>query len=139
MTTEAKWAQITKLNTEVKVRIQPSKVHGVGIFAIQPIKKGEKLHLDDMPVMYTLRYDDFSKLTDAVRELLLAQWPQVVNGSNFLYPTAKLTAYCNHSDTPNIDAVNDVALEDIAVGVELTEDYKLIPNWEVVHTWLLDK
>lgn len=139
MTTDIKWTQITKLNREVKVRIAPSKIHGVGIFAIQDIQKGDKLHLDDAPILYTLRHADFSKLNDVVSDLLLERWPQIVNGSNFLYPDSRLSAYMNHSDQPNVDAENDIALTDIAVGEELTEDYRLIPNWEKVHKYLLDK
>ncbi len=136
MTSTIKWEQITKLNNEVKVRIAPSKIHGVGIVAMRDIEKGEKLHLDDFPSRYTLTYADFGKLNEDVRELLLGRWPQIINGSMFLYPDSRLSAYMNHADDANVDAFNDVALRDITKGEELTEDYRLIPNFEKAHPWL---
>ena|SRR3990167_3635743 len=136
MTSNIKWEQIIELNERVKVRIAPSKIHGVGLFAMRDLKEGEKLYLDHVPKVYNLRHGDFGKLDKTVRELLLERWPQILNGSNFAYPDGRYAAYCNHSDAPNADTVHDVALRDIQAGEELTEDYKLIPNSEKVFHWL---
>lgn len=125
-----------ELNERVKVRIMPSNIHGVGLFAIRGLKEGEKLYLDNVPKVYTLRYADFGKLDKVVKELLLERWPQILNGSNFAYPDGRYSAYCNHSDTPNVDMMNDVALRDILSGEELTEDYRLILNFLKVFPWL---
>ena len=128
--------QITELNERVKIKLAPSKLHGVGIFALQDIKKGDKLYLDHMPVMYNIKYADFDKLNKDVAETLLSRWPHIINGSLFAFPDVRFSAYCNHSDKPNIDAKNDVALKDIKAGTELTEDYRLIENAEKIYTWL---
>ena len=136
MTSEIKWSQISELNQRVKLKIAPSKIDGVGVFALRDIKKGEKLYLDHMPVMYNLRYADFPKLDEVVREFILGRWPNIINGSIFAYPDSRYSAFLNHSDKPNIDAKNDIALKDIKAGVELTEDYRLINRHEEVFPWL---
>ena len=128
--------QIDELNERVKVRIAPSKVHGVGVFSLRDIAKGQKLYTDQLPVLYTLPYSSFGKLFPEVRQILLERWPQIVNGSRFLYPDTRIQAYMNHSVQQNYDAFNDVTLRDIKEGEEILENYMLIPNWELAHPWL---
>lgn len=118
--------QIQELNTYVKTRLAPSKIHGVGVHALRDIPKGQKLYTDMMTKLYNLPYKEFNNLFPTVRKLLLEQWPQIINGSAFAYPNARLQAYMNHSDDPNYDAVNDVTLRDIKSGEEITEDYRKI-------------
>ena len=100
--------QINELNERVKLRIAPSGIHGVGLFATRNLKKDEKLYTDHIPVGYSLPYAEFDKLLSDTRELMLERWPQIVNGSIFFYPDAKLQAYLNHSDKPNYDAQKDI-------------------------------
>ena len=127
---------IKLLNEIVKIRLAPSGVHGVGVFAMRDIKKGEKLYTDIIPHQFDLPYSKFKKLNPDVRDLVLGQFPLIVDGSHFLYPVAKMSAYLNHSDTPNYDGVNDAALKKIKAGEEVTEDYRLIPCFEKVYPWL---
>lgn len=131
--------QIAMLNTFVRLRIAPSKIHGVGIFAVCDIPAETKLYTDNMPEIFNLPYQEFSKLFPHVRKLLLERWPQIVNGSAFLYPDARMLAYCNHNDEANYDAINDRTLRDIKEGEEVTEDYRKIPGFEKVFVWLADK
>lgn len=128
MTTEQ---QILELNTYVKTHLAPSSVQGVGVFALRDIKKGDKLYADMMPRMYTVPYEEFKKLYPTVRKELLAQFPLIVKGSAFAYPTTRIMAYMNHSDDPNYDAVNDVVLRPIKSGEEIFEDYRLIDTPEL--------
>lgn len=128
--------QIQKLNREVKIRIGPSNIHGVGVFAIYDIPKGARLFADNMPSVYTLAYANFGKLYPEVKQIILERWPQIVNGSAFIYPDARMQAYMNHADQPNYDAINDVMLKDVKKGEEITEDYRKIQGHEIVHTWL---
>src|SRR3990167_2280197 len=111
--------QIGMLNTFVKMRIAPSKIHGVGTFAIRDIPKDTKLYADNMPEIFDLPYSRFYNLFPEVRELLLGRWPQIVNGSAFLYPDARMLAYMNHSEDANYDAINDRTLRDIEKGEEI--------------------
>lgn len=126
--------QIEELNEYVKTRLAPSPIHGVGVFALRDMKKGEKLHTDMIPKIYNLPFPQFIELRPEVREQILSQFPQVVNGSAFAHPTTRLQAYMNHADEPNSDG--DVLLRDVKEGEEITEDYRRIPNYELVFTFI---
>ena len=130
---------IKVLNDIVKIRLAPSTIHGVGVIAMRDMKKGEKLYADAIPNAFDVPYKLFKKLDPEVRDILLGHWPQIVNGSHFLYPVTKMTAFLNHSDKPNYDAKEDKTLTSIKAGEEITEDYRLIPNYEKVFDWLVDK
>lgn len=128
--------QAAKLNTYVKCRVAPSKIHGVGVFAIRDISKGQKIFADMVPEIFTLPYSSFGKLFPEVKQILLERFPRVMDGSAFIYPDTRLQAYMNHSDTPNYDAFNDILLTDVNEGEEITEDYRLIPGYKQVFPWL---
>lgn len=130
---------IILLNDIVKVRIAPSSIEGVGVIAIKDIKKGEKIYADIVPHAFDVPFKMFNKLDKKIAEIICNHFPQVVNGSHFLYPVTKMTAFINHSDTPNYDAKEDKVLVDIKAGEELTEDYRLITNYEKIFKWLAVK
>ena len=131
--------QVQELNSYVLTKIQPSKIHGVGVFALRDIPKDMKVNADMMFRMYTLPLEYFDKLYPEVSELLLERWPQIVNGSRFIYPDTKIQAFMNHSDKPNYDATSDITLKKIKKGEEITEDYRQIEGWEKVFEWLVKK
>lgn len=131
--------QIQELNTYIKVKLAPSTIDGIGVFALRDIPKGQKLYIDMMPKLYNLPWDEFRNLFPEVRKELIARFPLIVKGSAFAYPTTRITAYMNHSETPNYDAKNDVTLSDIGEGEELTEDYRLIDGYEIAFPWLVIK
>ena len=124
--------QIKELNTYVLTKIAPSSIHGVGVFALRDIKKGQILYADILMKLYTLPYQEFHRLIPEVGDIILERFPQVINGSKFLYPDTRIQAFMNHSGTPNYDAVKDVALADIEQGEEITEDYRKIEGWEKI-------
>ena len=132
--------QIFTLNNEMKTKLAPSPIHGIGVFTMRSIKAGEKLHCIPSvnPQWYTLPYASLTKLFPEVRELILQRWPSVINGSAFLSPndTQWLVTYINHHDDPNYEVATDTALKDIKVGEELTEDYRLMKNYEQIFPWL---
>lgn len=136
--------QIDRLNEFVKARIAPSSVHGVGVFAIRDIAKGQKMWFDTFAQIYPLPYSQFFKLFPEVRELLLERWPGVAAQkegevhTGFAYPDAYLQGYINHSDDPNYDCLTDIALKDIKTGEEITENYRSILGWQVAFPWLVE-
>lgn len=125
---------ITELNERVCIRIAPSPIHGVGIFAARDIAKDKKLYLDHRPVIYKISPGNLSKLLPAVKQLILERWPRAVIAEPFIYPDAVFSAYMNHADDANVK--DDIALRDIQAGEELTEDYRLIPKWQEIYSWL---
>jgi hypothetical protein len=130
---------IDELNYRVKIRIAPSPLGGVGVFAMRNLHKGEQLFADEMPRAYKLPYEHFDKLSPEVAELLLERWPLIVGGSAFFYPDARMQAYMNHSDEPNYDNKTDCLLKDVPKGGEILEDYRTINSCAQVFKWLVDK
>lgn len=128
--------QIKELNHYVRTKLAPSKIDGVGVFALRDIKKGEPLFTDMMTKLYNLPYSEFDKLRPEVAENLLQSFPLIVKGSAFAYPLTRTQAFLNHSEEPNYDAMTDIALRDIKAGEEVTEDYRKIEGWEDVFTFL---
>jgi SET domain-containing protein len=115
----------------VYARIMPSKIHGVGVFAIRDIRKGTKifqeddseliwmkrsvLKLDELPKGIRQLYDQFCLIKD--------------KGETYGCPKSfnlmTVAWYLNHSITPNVGCDKDYtffALRDIKNGEELTAD-----------------
>ena len=128
--------QVRELNELLKVRLAPSKIHGVGVFATRDIAIGEKLYADTVPLMFTLTFDELKDLRPEVREIVLEQFPNIINDSHFAYPTTRVQAFLNHSDQPNYNAKDDIVITDIKAGDEVTEDYREIENADKVFPWL---
>ena len=128
--------QIIWINSIVKTKLMPSKVHGIGVFALRDIGKGEKLYGNLFPKIYNLPYSYFGKLFPEIKELLLERFPNIVNGSGFGYPDHCIQGMMNHSEENNYDGITDVVLKDIKKGEEIFENYKQIPNYEKVFKWL---
>lgn len=132
--------QIFELNSTIKCKLAPSKIHGIGVFAIMDIKKGQKLHCipSFTPKWYKINYASLTGLLPEIRQLILERWPSIINGSHFLSPNDMgwLVTFINHSDTPNYDVDTDCALEDIKNGDEVTEDYRLMNRYEEIYQFL---
>lgn len=127
---------IRALNESVKIKLGASTIHGVGVFAIRDIKKGERLYADSMYQAFDVPFTMFGQLRPEISEQLLSHFPQIVNGSHFLYPVTRMVAFMNHADEPNYDAKEDKTLRKIKKGEEITEDYRLIDGYEKIFTWL---
>ncbi len=122
------------LRKNIYCRLQPSRVHGVGIFAIRDIPKGTNPFRGSrvprwraLPVKKLLAD---ATIPDEVKEFALAIYP--VRGDTFYFPYHSLNAidtsyFLNHSSRPNVAARADgsefVALREIKKGEELFSDY----------------
>lgn len=138
---ELKWKEaIEALNSTVNTRLAPSPIHGVGVFAIRDIKKGERMYQNTIPNIFDLPYAKFSKLKPEIKDILLQFFPYKVAEpeATFWYPVNSMQAYMNHSSEPNYNAQDDIALRKIKAGEEITEDYRKISGWEKVYPWLDD-
>lgn len=136
---------IDMLNKTTRTYLAPSKIHGVGLFALQDAKKDEKLYTDiliqalDLPAKYfhNIDWSEKHQLRPEVRDMILDRYPLILLNSHFFYPDTRMDGYINHSDDPNYDASKDIVLRDIKKGEEITQDYRLIPNWQEVYgDWL---
>jgi len=136
--------QAQELSNTVRCRLEPSPVHGVGVFAMRDIKKGEPCHCGPTvkPNWYTIKLDKLRKCIGVTHpeiiDIILERWPHIVNGKPFLSPNydARLILFMNHSETPNYDPITDTALSDIEKGDELFEDYRVVPNYRDAYPWI---
>lgn len=115
-----------------KIEVKSSPIHGLGVFAITPIKKGEII--EECPVI-TVSYID-------------ATTSNILHRYRFLYPIEKPTEHCiplgygciyNHSDNNNAmwtmnrqkhRVFDFIALRDIQAGEEICTKYGGRQYWE---------
>jgi hypothetical protein len=118
----------------VKTKIGASPIHGVGVFAIKDIKKGESVFLnwDYETGIYVIPNDRLNEIPKSVLSLLDMYFIngecgykilRLFKGLNFL---SHSFSYCN-SAYPNKENTNittdGIALRDIEAGEELLEWY----------------
>jgi SET domain-containing protein len=115
------------LNNTVYCTLKPSRIHGIGVFAIRHIPKGTELTdytvntLDSIRV-FEMQEEEFLQILPEIRNLILDR-TLFASTIRFISPNADaiLRSFMNHSATPNSDGI--VALRDIEAGEEVTEDF----------------
>ena len=125
---------LRQLAQSTYVMIQPSPIHGIGVFAIQNIPKGTKN-------IFSEGVGEWIKITKAEVEALPLHSRALVENHclfdedhyfvpDYGFKLIDLVIYLNHSDTPNVVSVNEgeyfEALRDIKSGEELFVDYGTI-------------
>jgi len=113
------------LNNTVWCRIAPSPIHGVGVFAIRDISKGQLLYTFDHHMVFDVDEEDFMKILPEIRALILDKIinPEGTTHYRFFSPNDEqiLQSFMNHSSDANSDG--HIALRDIKKGEEITENY----------------
>ena len=114
----------------VETEVRPSSIHGLGVFLLEPVKRGGLIWRFDSRIDCVYSEAEIDSLPPAVQRYLrtYSTWHEqtglyVLCGDN--------GRFFNHSDTPNTvsDAISfgeDRAVRDLAVGEELTSDYRTI-------------
>jgi SET domain-containing protein len=114
----------------VETELKPSTIHGLGVFLIQPVRKGELIWRFDSRVDLIYTEEEIATLPVHVQCYLrtYTTWHEtagvyVLCGDN--------GRYFNHSDAPTtisnaISFGDDRAARDLAAGDELTSDYRTI-------------
>jgi SET domain-containing protein len=115
-------------------RLQPSNIHGIGVFAVRDIPKGKN------PFKTLPKYADFGyvrvtedeldalppKLSELIRKLFIPT-DRKMHMPNYGTNIIRLNCYLNHSTTPNMRTNNGfdfTSLRKILLGEELTVDYR---------------
>lgn len=95
-----------------RVRVEPSPIHGKGLFAARPLQRGQLIGVYDGPVV----------TEDGPHVLWLED---EAGGSWTGYDGRNEMRFMNHSREPNaeMDGLNCYALTDIRPGEEITIDY----------------
>ena len=115
---------------DARVRIGPSPIEGLGLFASEPINTGEVVAIVGGRVI-----DDreLSRVAASGRRYSSAA---IGEGTNVLLASDDPLTRGNHSCDPNLwllDAITLAARRDIASGEELTSDYatQTVVDWEM--------
>ncbi len=118
----------------VKTYLDISPIHGIGVFAAEPIPAGTAV------ARYVAGLDRCFERTQV--ETLPEDWQTFLRHYGFSIASQPDVIYCsldndrfvNHSETPNLDDSGSVslAIRDIAVGEELTTNYRVLCEVEAV-------
>jgi len=114
----------------VETELKPSPIHGIGVFLLQPVRKGDLIWRFDSRIDRVYTEDEIATVPDHVQRFLrtYSTW----------HATTGLWVLCgdngrhfNHSEAPStvsdgISFGTDVAAEDLPAGSELTSNYHTI-------------
>ena len=110
----------------VPTYLSPSSIHGLGVFAREPIRKGDTVWKFNPRFDLTFSEADFEALPPSVRAEIEVHLYQPEPGGQ-LYYESTMGKYMNHARDPNVD-FGDIgvgrATRDIAIDEELTCDYR---------------
>jgi SET domain-containing protein len=127
---------LSELSNDTFVKIKPSSLGGVGVFAIRDIPKGcrnmfSKPNTNDQWISVSKK--EVELLPDFARDLIYNYC--LFDDENYFVPAKgfkkmDLSLYLNHSDTPNVVSISDgdffEALAEIKTGEELLINYATI-------------
>ena len=112
----------------VKTFLAPSKIHGIGLFASERIRKGTVIWRMHPAIDIELTEGQVASLADCAREQILKYtYTDLVRGKLVL--CGDDARFFNHDDAPNCldypdaEGGKTVAARDIEAGEELTCDY----------------
>ncbi len=112
----------------VRTYVALSKIQGSGVFAAEPIAAGAVVWTPNEIIDQEITREQLLSLPPAAQETVLAH--------SFIAPDGRMIlardngVFFNHADSPNTRHYGEknVAARDIAVGEELTEDYRDFPQ-----------
>lgn len=129
---------LQELSNNTWVMIQPSAVHGIGVFAVRDIPVGcREMFSSEMGEWTTIPREETDALPEHVKNIvenycLYDEQQYYVPSKGF--KVMDLSLFLNHSDTPNIISIDDGAyfetIAPIKQGEELFIDYGAIVDAE---------
>ncbi len=129
---------LRELNESHYVMLKPSAVHGIGVFAVNPIPKGcRSMFSKDPGEWIRMSFEEVNSLPEPSRYMvetycLYDERDYFVPADGF--KSMDISLYLNHNEEANIASIDEgvmfEALRDIEVGEELFLDYGKIVDWE---------
>jgi len=114
----------------VGTQLKPSAIHGLGVFLLEPVRAGALIWRFDTRVDRIYTDDEINALPEHVQRYLrtYCTWHQ---GLGLYVLCGDNGRYFNHSDAPTttsnaVSFGDDHAARDLAIGEELTSDYRTI-------------
>jgi len=127
------------INNTVYCRLAPSSIHGIGVFAIRDIPKGQKItdYYGGWFPLFSVTEEEFDKIEPEI-QILIRQQTIFSDEIKFDSPNSHviLEAFMNHSTTPNSDGI--ITLRDIKKGEELTKDYTEFMSKDTLSSKILE-
>jgi SET domain-containing protein len=108
----------------VRTTVGPSEVHGLGLFAAEPIITGQRVWEFNPSIDREISLAEIERLPAVAREWVLLH--SYADHGGRLILSADSGIYFNHSDDPNTEdrPGGAIALRNIAIGEEMTKDYR---------------
>ena len=103
--------------------LDKSKIQGVGVFAKENIKKGERIKEVRPEFEIEFNSDNLPKMPLALAKFIDTHSYERELGSKILVMGIDNEKYLNHSDDPSVSD-DGIALKDIKIGDEITINYK---------------
>ena len=103
--------------------LDKSKIHGVGVFSNQNVKKGERIKEVRPEFEIEFNSDNLPKMPLALAKFIDTHSYERELGSKILVMGIDNEKYLNHSDDPSVSD-DGIALKDIKIGDEITINYK---------------
>ena len=109
----------------LKTYLAVSAVHGIGLYAAEPIAQGTVIWRFDDRIDRRLTRQERETLPEPARSFVATYaYPEAV-GSDVYVLDGDHARFMNHSDRPNTDCeIDTIATRDIAEGEELLCDYR---------------
>jgi len=102
--------------------LDKSKIHGVGVFAKENVKKGEKIKEVRPEFEIEFNSDNLPKMPLSFAKFIDTHSYERTLGSSILVMGIDNEKYLNHSTDPSVND-DGVALKDIKIGDEITINY----------------
>lgn len=114
----------------VDTELRPSGIHGIGVFLLEPVKKGELIWQFDSRIDRVYSDEEIASLPERAQNFLRI-YSTYNEGTALWVLCGDNGRHFNHSSSPNtisngIAFGQDHAAEDLAAGTELTSDYTTI-------------
>lgn len=112
----------------IKTYVAPSRISGMGVFLAEPVKAGQRVWEFNPIIDIEITPEQLASLPPAVREV--AELHSFIEHDGRMILSRDNAVFFNHSDYPNTvsDMHGNRALCDLAVGTELTENYRAFPR-----------
>jgi SET domain-containing protein len=117
-----------------KTYISPSSIHGLGLFAAEPIQAGEQIRMPSSNLTLHWSHEEFELLPEDDRRII-SHYGYFHKEHRVRHLSADDSRYINHSATPTIEVTPDDgvrAIGDIPPGTELTQNYS---DFEEIRTF----
>ena len=112
-----------KIMMLIDTYLDKSKIQGVGVFAKENIKKGERIKEVRPEFEIEFNSDNLPKMPLALAKFIDTHSYERELGSKILVMGIDNEKYLNHSDDPSVND-DGIALKDIKIGDEITINYK---------------